>query len=536
MVFGRQRAPRPRLAAASETPRADVKGSAISAVVIIAVALATLSLSSCGAGSAKRREAAFSSSLATIDSALASADPKGISDSFSRAYKYALSTSDWLCLLKRARAAQAKGDDGRYAGTADRAIKAFPRSDPVAAAAAHAYLRNGSPAKALALFGAALSAEARPKLWAEAFVSSMRDPGFEARPADYGRLAEVAEDPRPFIGAAVEALKAGDRISAGAWLEKALSGGAEAPPGLLWDCGLYDALARGSDASSGAAEIALMGDAAWMSGDVESAKRRWARSIALAPSLSWKPYANLALLSKGEAAVGYWSRLRAAFLSGPPSQAREGALASYSAFLAREGRDAEALAALKGGGAQAAGGGLAIMELTIRGRSMPEGRYVAELEGLAAERPGDPAIMGAALRALSQRGMFGELSVLRAGAANRKLPLEYGWFYEAQVSAARGNFSGAVSALKGKAGVEGAYALGSLYQAMGDPVAAGAEYSRAAAAARDGRSRCAAFKALGRELGASGDVAGATSAFKQALAADPSDAEAALLARSASKK
>jgi hypothetical protein len=272
-----------------------------------------------------------------------------------------------------------------------------------------------------------------------------------------------------------------------------------------------------------------------MAGDAENAKRCWARSIALAPSASWKPYANLALLSKGEGAVGYWSRMRSAFLSGPPSPARQGALASYAAYLAREGRNEEAQTALKGGDASKAGGALAILELSIRGRAMPEGRFVAELERLAAERPDDPEIMDAALRALSERGMLGELSVLLESAARRKLSLEYGWFYEAEVRAAKGDYAGALSRLKGRSGAEARFADGSLLAAMGDPAASAAEYARAAGDARNGREKCAALKAEGRELASSGDSGGAMKAFAQARAADPADAEAAMLSRPASK-
>jgi tetratricopeptide (TPR) repeat protein len=290
-----------------------------------------------------------------------------------------------------------------------------------------------------------------------------------------------------------------------------------------------------------------MGDAAWMSGNLDLAKRRWTRSIALAPSRSWMPYANLALLSaaKSELSASYWARMKSAFLAGPPSDAREGALGAYAAQLALDGREAEALAALQGGLSSSApsssSGALAVLELKIRGRSIPEGRYVIELERLAAERPNDAMVMGAVLRELSIRGRYDEVALLREGAARRKLPLENGWFYEAQVLTARGDYSRAASVIRANyssasSRAEGSFALGSLLGAMGDHVKAAAEYSRAAAAARSAPGRCAAFKALGRELGASADSQGATKAFKAALAADPSDAEAALLARSFSKK
>jgi tetratricopeptide (TPR) repeat protein len=549
MVFGKPKARRTRGAAklrAAELRAARQSAAASRVPATIAftalVAAAVMGLSSCGAGAELRRQAAYSSSLSSIDSILLSPTTQGLDAAFSSAYRIAHSASDWLCLLKRGRAAQAKGDEGRYAGTADRALKAFPKSDPVAAAAAHAYLRNGSPRKALALFGVALSAEARPKLWAEAFLASMPSPGFDALPGDYGRLADITGDGRPFLGAAVASLAAGDRLAAAAWLEKARLGGVSAPAELLWDCDLYESLANRSDASAGPAELALMGDAAWMSGDIGLAKQRWARSIALKPSGSWKPYANLALLSgaKSELAESYRERMRSAFLAAPPSSERDGALGAYAASLAREGREADALAALKGGMAPggAGSGRLAALELSIRGASMPEGRYAAELERLAALRPDDPEVMGDALRSLSARGMYGEVAVLWKGAARRKLPLDYGWFYEAEVLAAQGDLPGAAAAIRtgGGPSVEGSFALGSLYAAMGDPTKSAAEYSRAAAAARSGHAKCAALKALGRELGASGDPAGAARAYREALVADPADAEAALLARAASKK
>jgi tetratricopeptide (TPR) repeat protein len=544
MVFGRLR---PRRAEGGRGPKAARHLVARPAFAWLALAslLAVAALAACGAGVEQRLAAAFASSLSSLDEALLSPQAKALDSAFSRAFRSARSPSDWLCLLKRAKASEAKGDAGRYEAAADRALKAFPRSDPVAAAAAQAYLRHGHPRKALSLFGRALSIEARPKLWAEAFLASMREPGFEATSSEYGRLADIAGDPGPFLGAAAAALATGDRLAAAAWLERARSGGAWAPPELLWDCGLYEELANRSDSSAGSAELALMGDAAWKSGEVELAKRRWARAIALGPSLSWKPYANLALLSgsRGELAASYWARLRSAFLASPPSPEREGALGSYAAYLAREGQDAEALSALKGGSApgssdstrSGASGRLAALELAIRGRSMPEGRYAVELERLASQRPDDSEVMGAALRALAQRGMYGEAALLEQGAARRKLPLEYGWFYGSASLAARGDYRGAVSAIRaggpGSEGAEGRFALASLLSATGDPVGAAAEYSRAAATARGSRDKCAALKALGRELGAAGDSAGAARAYRGALAADPSDAEAAILAR-----
>jgi tetratricopeptide (TPR) repeat protein len=465
---------------------------------------------------------------------------------FSLACGKARESADWLAVLKRARAAEAAGDTGRYTAIADRARKAFPESEPIAAAAALAYVRGGRPADALSLFGGPISPDARPDLWAEAFLAARgtgaREP---ARTADYVRLAGIIGEARPYLGAAALALAAGDPNSARAWLEKGIAGGAQAPPELLWDCGLYEVLAARPDLGSGAGELALMGDAAWRTGDSSLARRRWQRAIALDPKFSWKPYVDLALMEgdKGEAADSYWARLKAAFLSGPPSAARDGALAAFSAHLARTDRDEEALRALKGGEGS---GAIAALTLFIEGRNEPEARYAADLERLVASRAGDPEVQGAALRELAIRGMYGEVALLREGAARRGLQIAYGWYYDAAVRAARGDYKGAAATIESSVagggetdrgpGLAASYALGRLYGAMGDPVKAAAAFSRAVSAARGAGERCSALKALGNALGDSGDSAGAAEAYRAASEADPSDPEAAILSRSGSGK
>jgi tetratricopeptide (TPR) repeat protein len=508
--------------------------------------LAALALSSCGAAMEKRRAEAFGASLAQLDFLLAAQSLPKLEAAFAKAYSLARGSGEWLSLLKRGRSAEAAGEGGRYASTADRARKALPKSEAVAASAAHAYLRSGRSVEALALFGGALSPSARPSLWAEAFIlSAQASTSGQAssapvpRSEDYGRLAEITGDARVLLGAAVISLAAGDKVAAASWLRKGLVAGAEPSPALLWDAGLYEELASLPDGAAGAEGLATMGDAAWAVGDPDLAKRRWGSSVSLSPRRSWKPYADLALASgrETEAEASYWARLKAAFLSAPASSARDEALAAYVAYLAREGRDAEALAALKGsspapGGAVA--GSLALMAAIIEGRALSEGRYVAELERLAAERPDDTRIMGAVLRELLARGLFEEVEVLERSAARRGLRLEYGWFFEAAVLAARGDSAAAYAAIAGAgrdAGTAGTYALGGLLADMGKHAEAATAYSRAASAASSGRERCAAYKALGRELGDTGDARGASLAYRAAAAADPADAEAAALAR-----
>jgi tetratricopeptide (TPR) repeat protein len=494
-------------------------------------------LAACGKAAEGERAATFASSLASIDKRLDSSDSRDIDKAFADAYDAAGNSTDWLGILKRAERAMDGRSATRRIEAAKRALKAFPRSLALHSAAAYEYLRAGKAREALGLFDAVMPPDARSELWAEAFLSSSSADA-EAKPSDYARLAEATGDPKPLIGAAAASLASGDRLAASAWLQKAMAEGASPPSELLWDCGLYERLAARPDASLSADELELMGDAAWKSGDPDLAKRRWTRSIALGPKASWRPYADLALLSGGEseAAESYWSRLRAAFLADPASPDRDRALCAYAAHMARTGQSDEALKVLKGGGDS---GAVAALKLEIGSASMPEERYAVELERLASAHPDDPEVMGIALRELSRRGMYGEVALMTEAAARRKLPLRYGWFYEATARAARGDYAAAIEILRsgagGRADAEASFALGSLLAEKGDHAGAVKEFSSSAATARDGKDRCAALKSLGRELAASGDPAGAKQAYKRAKAADPSDAAAAMLARGSGK-
>ena len=543
MESGRPRAQRARRSPPRATRRVRLGAAVIAALLS---ALSAASLASCGTGPEGKKPSAFASSLVTLDSLIASRELPRLGRAFSLACGKARESADWLSILKRARAAEATGDIGRYTAIADRARKAFPSSEPIAAAAALAYMRGGRPADALTLFSGPVSPDARPNLWAEAFLAARgtgaREP---ARTADYDRLASITGEPRPYLGAAALALAAGNPTSARAWHEKGIAGGVQTPPELLWDCGLYEVLAARPDLGSGAGELALMGDAAWRTGDSSLAKRRWQRAIALDPTLSWKPYVDLALMEgdKGEAADSYWARLKSAFLSGPASAARDGALAAFSAHLARTGSDGEALRALKGGEGS---GAIAALTLLIEGRKEPEARYAADLERLAASKADDPEVQGAALRELAIRGLYGEVALLREGEARRGLRIAYGWYYDAAVRAARGDYKDAAATIEsfGAGESEGergsslaaSYALGRLYGAMNDPAEAAAAFSRAVSAARGAGERCAALKALGNALGDSGNRGGAAEAYRAASEADPSDPEAAMLSRSSSGK
>jgi tetratricopeptide (TPR) repeat protein len=539
MVYGRLRSRRHRSRFRARGPKvltACFRPRAIASAFAILLVIA--SLSSCKAALEKRRETAFTASLVFIDALGASSSTPDIDKAFMKAYRKAGRAPDWISVLKRAEASSDKGRDPRCAEAARLAVTAFPRSASLRAAAAHAYLRCGKSGDALALFGESMPPDSRPELWAEAFLSAGLSANRAARPSDYARLAEAIGESRPLVGAAAASLAAGDRISASAWLGKALEGGASVPTEILWDCGQYAEIARRPDFSVDATELELMGDAAWKTGDVETAKRRWARAAAISPKSSWRPYANLAMLSgtDGSLAESYWTRLKSAFLSEPPSLLRNEALGAYAAHLARAGRVKDASAVL-GDGEES--GRLAVLRLSILSLSMSEERYAIELERLAARRPDDAVVVDSALRELFRRGLYGEVDLLRRNAAGRKLPLEKAWFYEAATTAARGKYPSAASLIVaadgGPSSAEGFFALGSLHAALGDRGAAATDFACAAAMARSDRDKSAAYKAEGRELAASGDAPNAAKAYKRALAAEPSDAEAAILARGSGK-
>jgi tetratricopeptide (TPR) repeat protein len=515
-----------------------------------AAALALTSLAAAAAALAltlMMRGPSFEAALRSIDYSLESSPYTAPDSAFASAYRNAAGPGDWLSVIKRARIAEAAGDRGRYVQAATLAIRRQPRSEPVAAAAAHAFLRGGLPERALALFrpasgkgkAAPLSPEGRPGLWAEAFVEAGSPAGAAIR--DYARLASIVGEGTPYLGASALSAAEGDLAGARYWLVKAMEEGAAAPTDLMWDCGLYEELSARTDLLAGSAELATMGDAAWQAGDRGLARARWERAIALDPRRSWKPYASLALASgtRTESSESYWNRLRAAFLSGPGGAARDGALLAYAAELARKGRDSEALKLLDRGEATEAGkGALLVLEAAIRAKSEPEGRIAADFARLAEARPEDRVVAGARLRLLAERGFAAELVQAYEAAERKGFRPDNGWFYGAWVLAARGKTAEAADLLAREgsdaAGPAAAFALGTLKSALGRYSEAAELFERAAAASSGGTERAAALKHKGRALKASGDSIGATAAFKAAAVADPEDAEAAVLARSAS--
>ena len=459
----------------------------------------------------------FAEARAALDEALAGApSERELDRAFEAAYRKAKGSTEWLSILKRAARADAlavaSGSTAaaRGADSAERALKAMPGSEPVAAAAAYLFLRGGVPEKALALFKEALKPEDRPELWAEAFLSSLRAgsrPSPADAPAAYDRLARVLGDPRFFTDSAAASLAAGDGFAARATLGLAALRGAAPPDELLWDAGLPALLAARSDAGAGPERLRLLADAAWLSGDAALAKARWERAISLAPKASYKPYASLLAAEAAEAAKAaalaslddasregrgpakaYDDSVAPPFSfdpSAPPPRAAAGGAgarspegeggfprspgrassadyerlmrlfpdesapkALYAAALAREGRGAEALGLLLSGGDEAADSLSARVALAAAAGRWPEDRLAGQAFRLAETRPEDGVLLDSVLRLLLARGRNADFLVLYRAAESRGLSYPRGAFHAAAAAALTGDYRAAVAVLE----------------------------------------------------------------------------------------
>jgi hypothetical protein len=492
------------------------------------------------------RKPAFFAALSTFDASLAANKLPSARVAFNNACRYADGTDAWLSILKRARALDLLGEGGLYLKTAELALRKEPRSEPIAAAAAHAYLRNGKTEEAAALFTdqgskskatkktAVLSPAERPTLWAEAFLCSSA--AKDATTRDYASIAEIVDEGTPYLGAVVLSLAAHDLVAAKYWIKRALDSGATAPLPILWDCGLYTEIITSHQSSTRSDELAVLGDAAWKLGKIELARDYWSSSLACEPLRSWKCYAALALTSDNqEQADSYWERMRAAFLAGPRSPVRDAALRAYVVHLAAEGKDAEALRYLEGVDA-AASASLHVLKTALRAKTQPEGRALAEFAALDQFMPNESEVIGARLWLLAERGRTEELIQAYESAKKRGVQPNYGWFYEAWCLSARGMISQAAEVLLREGGDESgpaaAFALGTIRTEQSRVTEAAELFQKAASLSADGKTRAVALKAKGRALQAAGDQSAAAAAYRAAALADSTDAEAAVLARS----
>ena len=520
--------------------------------------LLSLLLCSCAPG-----PSSFTEARQALDSRLAKAAAIRLRDkAFSDAIRLAKTSTDWLSILKRAELSEriAPSDAGRQAKVAAAAAAALPSSADLRAACVRAYLRSppadaatadaATAAKALALFGPVLKPEARPALWAEAFLAAYRagdgrDAGIPSewkKPEYFGLLARTVGQPLFYLDAAALSLASGDRFAGRSWLELAIEGGAAPPDELLWSAGLYAELARRDDGAASPGRLRLLGDAAYLSGNPDLARARWLRALEAEPAGSWRSYASLAALSSGAASAAYYERMRAAFPESP------GALAVYASHLAREGEARQGLslldAVLAGSATRAPATASSAQtdelslaqrtRLAIGARVWPEERLVAQSLGAIESRPGDGRLLSLVLESLLERKRYEDFLALekRVEKSGKSYPED--WYYEGAALLLEGKLAEATKLFEERgpreAGSPVSFALGRVHSLQRDWAAAAAAYSGALASARSGSERCAALKGLGQAREGLGDASGARDLYLAAHEADPGDIEAGLLA------
>ncbi|MDP3178903.1 MAG: hypothetical protein Q8M76_13435, partial [Spirochaetaceae bacterium] len=214
--------------------------------LVLAFLLVTVGFLSCGLPS-------FDAELPSLDAALARMERSALDPAFQRAYSRALSSSEWLSVLKRARYAQAGGDSGRYAQAARAALAARNPSAPVKAAAAHALTRSGYPEEAIELLGELASEGEWEGLYVEAFFDSLQDGRIEPAPELYESISALPHDivaartskraadtaGTALAAAAVAALAQGDAFAAADYARRALDSGFDPKTlsaEMAWDC------------------------------------------------------------------------------------------------------------------------------------------------------------------------------------------------------------------------------------------------------------------------------------------------------------
>ncbi len=261
-------------------------------------------------------EAAFDALLDSVDASISQGYLSTAADALRSARGAPRSESDRLRLLKRA--FEIGRSSGDYSMLADLAAPAYggARSERIRAVAAYAYLRSGRIAEARRLFGAHAAGSLEP-LRGEAMLrsgSSWAGSDDLTReilalqgsddPAAFARAGLGADEKQLSLDAAILAMEKGD-AAAGAQIARAdlVESRFDEPAGLiLYDDGaLSEASARLGRAFSAHPQSGPIGlvlaDISAASGSQGSAQAWLLRSLPLSPSISWTPYADLALFA-----------------------------------------------------------------------------------------------------------------------------------------------------------------------------------------------------------------------------------------------
>jgi tetratricopeptide (TPR) repeat protein len=349
-------------------------------------------------------------------------------------------------------------------------------------------------------------------------------------PPDQGslsRLARATGDSSWYVDAALAAMRNGDRFSAAAWIRLALGGGGSLPDELLWDAGMAKELSKriGNDADAG--RLLLGGDAAWVSGDLALATKRWRQVLQLDPEGAWTAMANLSLVDdSADARLASAHRLAARFPSEPE------ALRYAAALMVGSGKIEEAMSLLpslrKGQSSLAE-----LLAIELDGRSGPEDRLVARVLRYAEARAGDPIAGMGAMRLLLERGRFEDFLILYDGAEVRGEDYPARSFFKMMAHVLRGEFEEARELAAGAPGtgdgLSASFAQGLTSLLSGRTAESLDAFDAARRLAASPRERSRVYKEIGRAQLALGRADLARVAWRSAADADPSDGEAVLL-------
>ncbi|HET6450073.1 MAG TPA: tetratricopeptide repeat protein [Spirochaetia bacterium] len=259
----------------------------------------------------------FENLLARVDASLSQGYLSTAADALRSFRGVRPAEADQLRILKRAfEIGRSSGDYTLLALLSDRARAANARSPRIRSVAAYAFLRTGRVADALQLFSGRAPGEQETlrgesllrsgAAWAGSDELSRDVLALEssADPSAFERAAIRADEARLSLDGAVLAMKQGTPSRAVAIARTDLTDPRfDEPAGLI----LYDAgagqeaiprLTRRFTTGAGAGQIGfVLSDLAAGAGNVALAQAWLRRSLPLAPTASWTPYADLAVFS-----------------------------------------------------------------------------------------------------------------------------------------------------------------------------------------------------------------------------------------------
>jgi thioredoxin-like negative regulator of GroEL len=262
-------------------------------------------------------DASFETLLESVDASISQGYLGTAADALSSARGIPRGEADQLRLLKRAfEIGRSGGDYSLLASLGARARAINGRSSRIAAIAAYADLRTGriaeanrivgrgAPAGLDSLRGETLLREGAPWKGSDELTREILALEASADPSAYSRAALRADEKRLSLDASILAMRQGMLSEAAGLVRSELAESRfDEPAGLvLYDAGALSEAAlrlrRRFSASPSPAPIGLvMADIAAESGDTAAAQAWLLRSLPLAPSVSWTPYADLALFA-----------------------------------------------------------------------------------------------------------------------------------------------------------------------------------------------------------------------------------------------